>query len=130
VSSLSVLVVEDFAPFRQFISATLESVNGLQVVGEVSDGLEAVQKAQELHPDLILLDIGLPSLNGIEVARRISRVAQDSRIIFVSQESALEVVQAAFDAGAMGYVVKANAETDLIVAVGAVLSGKMFVRDG
>lgn len=91
------------------------------------DGLEAVQKAEELRPDLILLDIGLPTLNGIEVARRIRKLSPESKIIFVSQESSADVVQAALALGAQGYVVKAQAATDLVAAVEAVLAGKTFV---
>ena len=126
VSSISVLVVEDFAAFRQFITTTLASMSGLQVIGEVSDGLEAVQKALDLQPDLILLDIGLPSLDGIEAARRIRKLAPASKIIFVTQESSVDVVQVAVDLGASGYVVKAQAGRDLVAAVEAVLSGKSF----
>lgn len=126
VSSISVLVVEDFAAFRQFITTTLASMSGLQVIGEVSDGLEAVQKALDLQPDLILLDIGLPSLDGIEAARRIRKLAPASKIIFVTQESSVDVVQVAVDLGANGYVVKAQAGRDLVAAVEAVLSGKSF----
>jgi DNA-binding NarL/FixJ family response regulator len=119
--------VEDFAPYRRFICSTLAGLRGFQVVGEVCDGLEAVQKAEELRPDLILLDIGLPTLNGIEVARRIRKLSPESKIIFVSQESSADVVQAALALGAQGYVVKAQAATDLVAAVEAVLAGKTFV---
>jgi DNA-binding NarL/FixJ family response regulator len=126
-TSVRVLVVEDFAPYRRFICSTLASLGGLQIISEVSDGLEAVRKAEELRPDLILLDIGLPSLNGMEAARRIRKLSLESKIIFVSQESSADVVQAALDLGAQGYVVKAHAGTDLIAAVEAVLSGKSFV---
>jgi DNA-binding NarL/FixJ family response regulator len=101
-------------------------MSGLQVIGEVSDGLEAVQKSRELQPDLILLDIGLPSLDGIEAARRIRKLAPASKIIFVTQESSVDVVQVAVDLGANGYVVKAQAGRDLVAAVEAVLSGKSF----
>jgi CheY-like chemotaxis protein len=73
-SSVRVLVVEDSEPFRRFLCSTLGKRPELQIVGEVSDGLEAVQKAEELQPDLIVLDIGLPSVNGIEVARRIRKL--------------------------------------------------------
>ena len=124
-----VLVVEDFVPYRKFICSTLASRRGLQVqvVGEVSDGLEAVQKAVELRPDLILLDIGLPSLNGIQVAREMRSLAPESRIIFLSQESSADVVQEALSLDAWGYVVKTKAPVDLFAAVEAVLSGRTFV---
>src|SRR5271155_2986601 len=90
MSSLRVLVVEDFAPFRRFICSTLAKRQDLQVVCEVSDGLEAVQKANELKPDLIVLDIGLPTLNGIVAARQIRNLAPESKIIFLSQESSAD----------------------------------------
>ena len=99
----------------------------MQVVCEVSDGLEAVQKAEELKPDLILLDIGLPTLNGIEAARQIRKLAPESKILFLSQESSADVVQEALNLGALGYVVKADARRDLSDAVEAVLLGEQFV---
>jgi len=102
----------------------------LQVICEVSNGLEAVQKAEELKPDLILLDIGLPGLNGIEAARQIRQFATQSKIIFVSQESSPEVVQEALSLGAWGYIVKPRAASDLVVAVEAVLEGRRFVSSG
>jgi len=96
----------------------------------VSDGLEAVLKAAELQPDLILLDIGLPGLNGIEAARQIRKLSHKSKILFVSQESDADVVQEAFRIGALGYVVKAHAGSDLLRAVEAVCQGKRFVSAG
>ena len=122
-----VLVVEDFEPFRRFILATLASMPDLQVIGEVSDGLEAVQKSAELQPDLVLLDIGLPSLNGIEAARQIRKLDPEPKIIFLSQESSSDVVQEALSLGAQGYVVKAMAASKLLTAVEAVLRGETFV---
>ena len=122
-----VLVVEDFAPFRRFIRSALERIPNLQVVCEVCDGLQAVQKAEELKPDLILLDIGLPTLNGLEVARRIRTVAPGSKIIFVSQESSVDVVEEALRLG-WGYVLKSRAASELLPAVKSVLSGQRFVR--
>jgi DNA-binding NarL/FixJ family response regulator len=127
VSPISVLVVEDFLPFRQFIRSTIEKHNGLWVISEVSDGLEAVQKAGELTPDLIVLDIGLPTLNGIEAARQIRKLSPESKILFVSQETSAEVVQEALSVGAYGYVVKIRAGTDLLAALEAVIQGKQFV---
>ena len=79
--------MEDFEPFRQFIRLKLGENPELLVIGEVSDGMEAVRIAEELQPDLILLDVGLPTLNGIEAARRICKLSPNSKIVFVSQES-------------------------------------------
>ena len=102
----------------------------LRVVAEVGDGLEAVQKAQELKPDLILLDIGLPTLNGLEAADRIRQVAPDARIIFLTQNNDRDVVRAALRAGARGYVLKADAGNELFSAVEGVLGGDDFVSRG
>ena len=88
--SVRVLVVDDHEPFRQFVCSTLQKRPELQVIGEASDGLEAVQKAKELKPDLILLDIGLPTLNGVDVSRRISMVVPGAKILVVSQNSVLQ----------------------------------------
>ena len=99
----------------------------MQIVGEASDGLEAVRQAEELKPDLILLDIGLPTLNGIEAARQIRSLAPESKIIFLTQESSADVVREALSLGAWGYVVKARAGSDLLPAVEAVLLGKQFI---
>ena len=114
-------------PFRRFICSTLGTRPELQIVGEVTDGLEAVQKAEELQPDLIVLDIGLPSLNGIEAARRIRKLSPKSKILFVSQESSADVVQEALALGALGYVVKADAGKELLTAVNALVHGDRFV---
>ena len=126
-SSIRVLVVDDMEPFRRLVVSMLQARQELQVIGEVSNGLDAVQKAQELHPDLILLDIGLPKLNGIEAARRIRGFSPTSRIIFVSQESSTGVVKEVLSMGACGYVVKLDAGRELLAAVDAVLRGEQFV---
>jgi len=100
------------------------------IICEVSDGVEAVQKAEELRPDLILLDVGLPKLNGIEAARRIGTVTPQCKILFVSQEPSADVVREALRVGGRGYVLKARAQNDLLNAVEAVLQGKQFVSSG
>src|ERR1700752_3806879 len=127
MSSSRVLVVDDNGLFRRFIRSTLGKRPELHIVCEVSDGLEAVQKAQELRPDLILLDIGLPTLNGIEAARRIRKLSPECKILFVSQESSADVVREALGTGAHGYVVKIDAGTELLIGVSAVLRGEHFV---
>ena len=129
-SSLRVLLVDDYELFRRFVCSTLRKRPALQIVGETSDGLEAVQKAEQLQPDLIVLDIGLPTLSGIEAARRIRKLSPESKILFISQESAADVVQEALALGALGYVVKAHAGSELSAAVEAVLGGRQFVSRG
>jgi DNA-binding NarL/FixJ family response regulator len=124
-----VLVAEDFIPFRSFICLTLAARDNLQVICEVSDGLDAVHKTKELRPDLILLDIGLPTLDGMSAARQICKFSK-SKITFVTQESDADIVQSALALGARGYVVKARAATDLLTAVDAVCDGRKFVSDG
>ena len=114
-------------PFGNFFPHACKRHLSVYVCWEASDGLEAVQKAEELQPDLILLDIGLPKLNGIEVARRIRKVSLRSKILFVSQESSAEAVQEALGTGARGYVVKTDAGSELLEAVNAVLRGERFV---
>jgi DNA-binding NarL/FixJ family response regulator len=124
---VQILVVDDFEPFRRFLHWKLQSRPKWHIVSEASDGLQAVRKAQELQPDLILLDIGLPKLNGIEAARQIRESAPQSRIIFVSQESSPDIVQEALSLGTCGYVVKSKAEHDLLATVDEVLEGSQFL---
>jgi DNA-binding NarL/FixJ family response regulator len=130
MSPIRVLVVDDYAPFQRFVCSALQQKPELQIVGKASDGLEAVQKAAELQPDLILLDIGLPTLNGIEAARQIRKLAPRCKILFLSQESSPEVVQEGFELGALGFVVKARAGNELLAAVDALRNGRHFVSGG
>jgi DNA-binding NarL/FixJ family response regulator len=130
MQKVRVLVAEDFAPFRQFVRSTLSQRSNLQIVGEVSDGQEAVQKAKELKPDLVLLDVGLPTLNGIATARQIRKFIPQVKIIFVTQESSAEVAKEAFNSGGRGYVLKTRAGSDLLVAVDAILEGRQFISFG
>jgi DNA-binding NarL/FixJ family response regulator len=125
-TSVRILLVDDFAPWRQTISLMLAKKRELQVVGEASDGLEAVEKAVELKPDLILLDIGLPTLNGIEAARQIRERVPGSKIIFLSQEASPDIIHEAMNVGASGYVVKTMAGSDLLTAVESVSEQRQF----
>jgi DNA-binding NarL/FixJ family response regulator len=127
LSLIRVLVVDDFENWRRQVHSLLQARPAWQVIAEASDGSEAVQKADDLKPDLVLLDIGLPKLSGIEAARRIRQVSPSSKVIFLSQHSDLGVVEAALGTGALGYVQKADAGRELLPAVAAVLRGKKFV---
>ena len=127
VAPVRVLVGEDFVPFRQFILTTLAAKPDIKLVGEVSNGFAAVNKSLELQPDLILLDIGLPGLDGINTARQIRDLAPDSKVIFLTQESSADIVQEALSVGARGYVLKIKAASELLRALEAVLLGKTFV---
>jgi DNA-binding NarL/FixJ family response regulator len=113
-SMTRVLVVDDYKPWQDVIGSIIAAVRRLQVVGRASDGLEAVHKASDLQPDLILLDIGLPKLNGIEAALQIRRFAPKSRILFLSENRSAEIIDAAMSTGAVGYIVKSNAATQLV----------------
>jgi DNA-binding NarL/FixJ family response regulator len=128
--SVRILVVDDYEPFRRFICSTIQQRLDLQVIGEASDGLEAVQKCEELRPDLIILDLGLPNLNGINAARQIRRLCPESKILIVSQESSADVAEEAFGAGVLGYVVKAHAGSELLAAVETVRQGGQFISGG
>jgi DNA-binding NarL/FixJ family response regulator len=122
------LVVEDFDEFRALVCLLLQPRAEFQVE-LASDGLEAVQKAEALQPDLILLDIGLPKLNGIEVSRRVNELAPAAKILFVSVESDSDLIRAALRLGA-GYVHKPRVQNDLLPAIEAVFKGERFVSDG
>ena len=126
-SSTRVLVVDDYPPFRHFVRSTLQRRADLLVIGEASDGLDAIQKAKELQPDLILLDIGLPALNGIEAAHRIRKLVPSSKILFLSENRSWNVAFEALCTGATGYVIKSDAAIELLFAVESVLKGKRFV---
>jgi DNA-binding NarL/FixJ family response regulator len=126
VSVARVLVVDDFAGFRHIICSMLSNRPDLLVVAEASDGLEAVCKAEELQPDLIVLDLYMPKLNGLEAARRIRTLSPKSKIMIVSMESSADDVQEALRSGAAGYVIKTKIANHLLPAIEAVLQGKCW----
>lgn len=127
-SSISrILVVDDFEPWRRAICSMLAEHPNLQVVGEAIDGVEAVQKAQELKPDLILLDISLPGLNGIEAARRVLEIIPDVKVLFVTSNVDRDVAAAALTDGAFGYVLKVDGKNELLRAINAVLRGEKII---
>ena len=127
MSSIRILIADDYEDWRRKIRLLLQVRPEYQVVAEASDGSEAVQKAQELKPDLILLDIGLPKLHGIEAARLIRQLSPNSKILVLSENNDLDVVRAALSAGARGYVLKTDAQGELLPAMDAVLGGKQFL---
>ena len=121
---MKILVVEDFSPFRRLMCSKLQSIDGVHIT-QASDGLEAVQKAEDLQPDLMLLDIGLPKLDGIEVARRMGKVAPLAKILFVSVESDADVIKEALGL-ALGYIHKSRVDRDLLPAIHAAVAGELF----
>jgi DNA-binding NarL/FixJ family response regulator len=127
MSTIRVLVVDDYEPLRRVVRLILQLRDDLQIIGEASDGLEAVQTAKALQPDLILLDIDLPTLNGIQAARRLHELVPQAKILFLSIESSPDVVREAFSAGGSGYVYKLNIGSELLTAIETVLRGTEFV---
>jgi DNA-binding NarL/FixJ family response regulator len=124
---IKVLIVDDYEDWRRTVREMIQRLPELQVICEVSDGLQAVQKAGELKPDLIVLDIGLPQLNGIEAARQIRQLSPSSKIVVLSQDNSVEVVETALNTGVQAYVYKTDVGSDLLPAIEAVIRGKQFV---
>ena len=122
-----ILVVEDHSVVRRVICLLLSSDPALNVICQAADGEQAVRKAEELQPDLVLLDISLPGISGIETARRIRSVSPKSQIIFLSQHDSPQVVRLALNIGGQGYVAKSDAGSELLNAIRAVREGRQFV---
>ena len=126
MSVVRVLVVDDVEDWRRFVSSMLR-VESFEIVGEASDGLMAVHLAEQMQPTIVLLDIGLPGLDGIKAGAGIRRVAPDAKIVFVSQEFDPDIIRAALQLGAWGYVLKSDAARELVKAINTVVGGKDFV---
>ncbi len=124
---VKVLVVEDHPMVRRGICSLLSQDPILDVICEAADGEEAVIRAEELQPDLILMDVRLPGITGIEATRRIRRVSPQSQIIYVSQNDSEQMARAAFSSGGQGYVVKSDVGQELLKAISAVRQGQEFV---
>ncbi len=122
----TILVVDDFELFRRSIRFVLASRPDFQIVGEASDGLEAVRKAAELKPHLILLDANLPKISGIDAAREIRKLVPESKIILMNYESDSHVVQDTLSLGISGYFVKTSGENELLAALEAVFNGDRY----
>jgi DNA-binding NarL/FixJ family response regulator len=124
---LKILVVEDHEKVREQICKLLMSQSGFEVICEAANGLDGVRKAEELQPDVVVLDVTMPIFGGIEAAARIRRVASKARIVFLSQHKLDGVAQAALASGGHAYVVKSAAATDLVPAINAAVNGQQFV---
>jgi len=127
MSLIQILVVDDFFPWQRFVRRMLERENDLSIVAAVNDGINAVEAAAECQPDVILMDISLPGISGFQAAQQIRRMSPKSRVLFVSQHREVEFVEAAFQAGGMGYVLKVDSNSDLLAGIRAVLRGEQFV---
>lgn len=121
------LVVDDFRLWQECVQAHLEGHPEVQIVGFASNGLEALQKVKDLQPDLVLLDISLPKLNGIETARRIGQLNPRCKIIFLTGQLQPEIVLEALEAGGWGYVYKKDASTELLLSLESVRVGKRYL---
>ena len=130
VLNVRILLVDDVPVWRLQFRSILATRPEWQIAGEAADGLEALQKAEELKPDLILLDIGLPKLNGLEAENRLRQLVPGAKVIFVTAVSDVDVVQTALGNGAQAYVLKADAARELLPAITAVLQGKKFASSG
>jgi len=126
MSVVRVLVVDDVEDWRRFVFSILRA-EPFEIVGEASDGLMAVQLAEQMQPTIVLLDIGLRGLDGIKAGAGIRRVAPDAKIVFVSQQFDPDIIRAALQLGAWGYVLKSDAARELVKVINPVLSGKDFV---
>ena len=122
-----VVVADDFEPWRRYIVSIIEEHRGLEVVHEASDGLEAVQACVELQPDLVLLDVALPKLSGLEAAREIRESSPGSKILFVSLMRDQDLVREALRIGAAGYIAKVDVGRDLLRAVIAAVANEEFL---
>ena len=124
--AVRVLLVDDFLPWREYVRTLIAERKDLSIEAEASDGLEAIEKIKEAQPELVLLDMGLPKLNGIEVLKQALVISPSIRIIVLTQENSADFVQEAVRLGAMGYVNKADARTELLRAIDSVLQGRRF----
>jgi DNA-binding NarL/FixJ family response regulator len=130
MSPIRILLVEDFIPYRNLIVKLLSKNPDLCVISEIDDGIEAVEQAQRLRPDLILMDIGLPRLNGLAAARQIFGLVPTAKIVYLTQMTDVDVVEEALSTGAAGYVLKHEAEHVLLAALATILKGNRFVSSG
>lgn len=123
---LSILIADDHAVVRRGLRSLLETQSGWKVCGEARNGREAVHKAAQLKPDLVILDISMPELNGLEAAARISKTIPNVHVLILTMHSTEELKEAALKAGAQGYVLKSEAERNLLAAVYALAQGDTF----
>ena len=124
------LVVDDVEYWRRCLASLLQTEVQIAIVGEASDGVEAVQMAEKMQPCMVLLDVGLPRLNGLKAGSWIRKLAPQAKLLFVSHESDPDIVSAAFQLGALGYILKSDAVRELVVAIRSAIRGEKFLSDG
>lgn len=127
MAPIRILVVDDSPDWQRFLLARLASNCDLKIIAVANDGLEAVQKAAELQPDLLLMDLNLPVMNGFDATRRVREVSPNCKVLFLTQNASRDLVSAAFEAGACGYIVKSDSGADLVPGIKAVFENQQFV---
>jgi DNA-binding NarL/FixJ family response regulator len=127
MSVTHILVVDDFLPWHHFVSVILQREIDMRIISTAADGLEAVRKAKEIKPHLILMDVSLPGINGFDATRQIRIDSPSSRVLFLSAHRDSDLIRAAFGVGACGYILKSDSNPDLILGIRAVLLGQPFV---
>jgi DNA-binding NarL/FixJ family response regulator len=124
---IKILIVDDHELIRRYIAGILATTCDFDVVGQAGDGMEAVRRAEQCQPDVVLLDIGLPGLNGLQAVPLIKRVSPRAEILMVTSHDHPFFMKEAFDAGARGFLAKDDVSNELVAAVGDVHSRKRFV---
>jgi len=127
MKKLRILIADDHGLVRRGARALLQSRRGWRVVGEAANGREAVERAKELKPDVAVVDIGMPELDGVEVARQIRAAVPDTKVLMLTMHESDQMVRRALDAGASGYLLKSDLTDCLPKAVQAVAEGKRFL---
>jgi DNA-binding NarL/FixJ family response regulator len=125
VKPFRILTADDHQIIRQGVKALLKSADW-EICGEASTGREAVAKAEELIPDLVILDISMPDLNGADAARRIRKISKNTEILILSMHYSDQLIRETIDAGALGYILKSDSDHDLLLAVEALTRHKPF----
>lgn len=126
MASFRILVADDHEVVRYGVRSLLEAHPGWEVIAESSDGRDAVEKASTLHPDVVILDIGMPNLNGLEATRQILRSHPGARVLILTMHESEQVVREVLEAGARGFLLKSDAGRDLVAAVEALQRNKTF----
>jgi len=126
VETLRILIADDHELFRDGIRSLLQSHAGWEICGEASTGREAIAKSKELRPDVVILDISMPDLNGADAARRIRKESANTEVLILSMHYSDQLIREIVDAGASGYVLKSDSEHDLLVAVETLAKHKPF----
>lgn len=126
MKTVRILIVDDHDLMRRGIKALLQSHAGWEVVGEAHTGREAVTKAEELKPDVVILDISMPDLNGIEAARRIRKSSPNTEVLILSVHYSDQLIRDILEAGVRGYIVKSDSDRDLVIAVETLANHKPF----